>query len=120
MRNLPIWYAPDQDYGKTASGFVPFFGVDKAATVVGTHNLARVKNTLVQPSWTIRKDGKYQLFVGEPLENFPTEDATQDTILVNQVLEQMIRMAPEQYLWLHRRFKTTPEGEDNRYPMIKH
>ncbi len=120
MRNLPIWYAPDQDYGKNASVFVPFFGVEKAATVIGTHNLARVKNTLVQPSWTIRKNGKYQLFVKEPLTDFPTEDATADTKRVNKVLEQMIQMAPEQYLWLHRRFKTTPEGESSRYPLIRH
>lgn len=120
MRNLPIWYAPDQDYGPKASVFVPFFGVEKTATVVGTHNLARVKNTQVQASWTIRKNGKYQLFIDDPLDNFPTDDEVLDTIRINKVIEKMILMAPEQYLWLHRRFKTTPEGESSRYPLIKH
>ena len=113
MRNLPIWYAPDQDYGKNASIFVPFFGVEKTATVVGTHNLARVKNTAVQPSWTIREGNKYHLYIKDPLENFPTEDEVLDTI------KKMISLAPEQYLWLHRRFKTTPQGEESRYPLIK-
>ncbi|MGN0915183.1 MAG: LpxL/LpxP family Kdo(2)-lipid IV(A) lauroyl/palmitoleoyl acyltransferase [Succinivibrio sp.] len=116
MRNLPIWYAPDQDYGRRASIFVPFFGVEKAATVVGTRNLARVKGTLVQPAWTIREKGKYHLYIRKPLELFPTDDETADTARINREIESMIRMAPEQYLWLHRRFKTHPEGEESRYP----
>lgn len=43
MKNMPIWYAPDQDYGRRVSTFAPFFAVKEAATVEGTHNLARVK-----------------------------------------------------------------------------
>ncbi len=119
MQGYPIWYAPDQDYGRRSAIFVPFLGVDKAATVTGTHDLAKVKGTLVQPSWTTRDDKGYCLHVLDPLENFPTEDETADTIRVNQVIEQMIRSAPEQYLWMHRRFKTAPEGEPSRYPDIK-
>lgn len=116
MKNMPIWYAPDQDYGRNVSIFVPFFAVKEAATVFGTHNLAKVKNTLVQPAWTIRENGKYHLYIKEPLENFPTEDVRADTIRVNQEIEKMIRMAPEQYLWLHRRFKTAPDENEKRYP----
>ena len=116
MKKLPIWYAPDQDYGRKVSIFVPFFGVKDVATVFATHTLAKIKDTLVQPAWTIREGSKYHLYVDKPLDNFPTEDQVADTIRVNQTLEKIIRMAPEQYLWLHRRFKTAPDPKDNRYP----
>lgn len=118
MQGYPIWYAPDQDYGRRVSIFVPFFAVQHAATVTGTHDLARVKGTVVQPSWTIREKDGYHLYVKEPLADFPTEDAHADTAACNKVIEEMIRMAPEQYLWMHRRFKTAPEGEPPRYPDI--
>ena len=100
MKGYPIWYAPDQDYGRQASVFVPFFGVDKACTVTGLHDLAR------------------HLHVLPPLEDFPSEDVNADTLRGNQMVEQMILSAPEQYLWMHRRFKTAPEGEPSRYPDI--
>lgn len=118
MQGNPIWYAPDQDYGPRASIFVPFFGVEKAATVTGTRDLARIKGTIVQPSFTIREKNGYRLHVWDPLENFPTEDEYQDTLLINKIIEKMIKIAPEQYLWFHRRFKTTPPGEESRYPEI--
>lgn len=116
MRNFPIWYAPDQDYGRRVSVFVPFFGVKEAATVVGTHNLAKVKNTKVTPAWTIREGSDYHLYLKAPLENFPTEDPTADAAFINKELEKMIMYAPEQYLWLHRRFKTAPDENEDRYP----
>ena len=118
MQGYPIWYAPDQDYGKKAAVFVPFFGVEKAASITATHDLARVKGVNVQPSWTIREKGGYRLYVSAPLENFPTENVEEDIKRVNQTLEKMIRMAPAQYLWMHRRFKTRPEGEPSRSPEI--
>ena len=116
---MPIWYAPDQDYGRKVSIFVPFFAVKEAATVVGTRNLAKVKGTLVQPAWTIREGSKYHLYVKAPLNNFPTDDEVIDTTRINQVIEKMILMAPEQYLWLHRRFKTAPNPEEKRYPGLE-
>ena len=119
MRKMPIWYAPDQDYGRKVSIFVPFFAVKEAATVVGTRNLAKVKGTLVQPAWTIREGSKYHLYVKAPLNNFPTDDEVIDTTRINQVIEKMILMAPEQYLWLHRRFKTAPNPEEKRYPGLE-
>ena len=118
MRKVPIWYAPDQDYGAKVSIFAPFFAVEKAATVTGTHDLARFKDTIVQPSWTMRDHGKYVLKVLPPLDNFPTEDVLADTVRVNKILEQMIMSRPDQYLWLHRRFKTRPEGDPERYPAL--
>ena len=118
LKALPIWYAPDQDYGRKVSIFAPFFGVKEAATVTGTHDLAKVKGTLVQPSWTVREKGGYRLYVKEPLTDFPTADALADTVRVNHLIEEMIMHAPEQYLWMHRRFKTAPEGQPPRYPDI--
>lgn len=119
IRRVPIWYAPDQDYGARVSVFAPFFAVEKAATVTGTHDLARVRDTMVQPSWTIREHGKYILRILPPLEDFPTEDVMADTVRVNHVLESMISTRPDQYLWLHRRYKTAPEGEPSRYPELR-
>lgn len=118
LKGYPIWYAPDQDYGRKVSIFVPFFGVEHAATVTGTRDLAKVKGTVVQPSWTIREKGGYRLYVRDPLTDFPTEDVEGDTRRCNQVIEEMIKLAPEQYLWMHRRFKTAPESEPPRYPDI--
>lgn len=118
LRKVPIWYAPDQDYGAKVSVFAPFFAVEKAATVTGTHDLARVKDTIVQPSWTVRDHSRYILRILPPLEDFPTEDVMADTVRVNRVLEQMILDRPDQYLWMHRRFKTAPEGEAPRYPEL--
>ena len=118
MRRVPIWYAPDQDYGSKVSIFAPFFAVEKAATVTGTHDLARFKDTVVQPSWTVRDHGKYILHVLPPLQDYPTEDVYADTVRVNKILEDMIMTRPDQYLWLHRRFKTRPEGDPERYPEL--
>ncbi len=119
MRGYPIWYAPDQDYGRRVSVFAPFFAVKEAATVTGTHDLARVKGCKVQPSFTVREGSYYHLYVREPLKDFPTEDVMADTAYCNRIIEDMIKMAPGQYLWLHRRFKTAPEGQPGRYPKIK-
>ena len=114
----PIWYAPDQDYGRRAAVFVPFFGVADTATITGTHDLARVRGTLVQPAWTVRTARGYTLRILPPLHNFPTADKVADTTRVNDVLQEMIMTAPTQYLWMHRRFKTDPDGHGSRYPDI--
>lgn len=110
-----LWYAPDHDYGSHASVFVPFFAVDKAATITGTATLARVKNTVTLPCFTLRERDGYRLVVQPPLAGFPTGDDEADAITGNRVIEAAIRQAPEQYMWLHRRFKTTPEGVPYRY-----
>ncbi|MCR5084179.1 MAG: LpxL/LpxP family Kdo(2)-lipid IV(A) lauroyl/palmitoleoyl acyltransferase [Succinivibrionaceae bacterium] len=119
MSGHPTWYPPDQDYGPRVSIFAPFFGVENAATITGPHDLARIKNTVVQPYWIIRSHSKYHLHIGAPLEGFPSADARADTIRCNRAIEKMILMAPEQYLWVHRRFKTAPPGEPSRYPEIE-
>ncbi|MGO4997994.1 LpxL/LpxP family Kdo(2)-lipid IV(A) lauroyl/palmitoleoyl acyltransferase [Oceanisphaera sp. W20_SRM_FM3] len=110
-----LWYAPDHDYGSHASVFVPFFAVEQAATITGTATLARVKNTVTLPCFTIREKNGYRLLIQAPMTNFPVGDDIADAIASNQVIEAAIRLAPEQYMWLHRRFKTTPEGVPYRY-----
>jgi KDO2-lipid IV(A) lauroyltransferase len=89
--------------------FVPFFGVP-AATITATHHLARMSGAVVIPFFHRRlPDGQgYALRLGAPLENFPGTDVTDDTARVNACIEQMVREAPEQYLWVHKRFKTRP------------
>lgn len=115
-----LWYAPDQDYGPNQSIFVPLFGVE-AATVVATSRLAGKGNAAVLPFTHIRKtDGSgYLIKVHPALDNFPTGDERNDTLRVNQLVEQFVRECPEQYLWVHRRFKTRPEGEPSLYSVEK-
>ncbi len=111
-----LWYAPDHDYGPHASVFVPFLGVNDAATITGTATLARVKNTVVLPCYNIRlPQGGYQLIIEPPLQNYPVGDDVADATRSNQVLEQAVRKAPEQYMWLHRRFKSRPNAKKFRY-----
>lgn len=119
MKGYPIWYAPDQDYGLKGSVFAPFFAVDKTCTVTGTHDMARIKGACVQPFWPIRTDKGYSIRILDILDNFPSEDVLYDTTRCNKIIEAMIKTAPEQYIWMHRRFKTTPEGEKSRYPKIE-
>lgn len=111
-----LWYAPDHDYGRHASVFVPFFAVEDSATITGTATLARVKNTRVLPCYTLRlaHDQGYRLVIEAPLTDFPTGDDIVDATRSNRVIENAIRHAPEQYMWLHRRFKTRPNPEQPR------
>jgi len=120
QRGRAVWYAPDQDYGIKQGVFAPFFDVP-AATVTGTSRFARVGRAKVVPYAVIRReDGSgYQLKVFPPIEDIPSGDELQDAILVNQFIEARIREAPAQYMWVHRRFKTRPEGADNVYAGVR-
>ncbi|OOG49436.1 lipid A biosynthesis lauroyl acyltransferase [Rhodanobacter sp. C01] len=104
-----LWYAPDQDMRSKDSVFVPFFGVP-AATITATHHLARLSGAVVIPFFHRRLPGNqgYALRLGAPLTDFPSPDVLTDTARVNACIEQMVREAPEQYLWVHKRFKTRP------------
>jgi len=115
IRNsLPIWYAPDQDLGKNNSIFAPLFGI-QTATASATSRLAKNNNTRVIPYSFIRVKDGYEMTFDKPLKNYPSGDATKDASKTNQILEKQILKNPEQYLWIHRRFKTRPEGEENFY-----
>ncbi len=111
-----LWYAPDQDMRSKETVFVPFFGVS-AATITATHHLARMSGAVVIPFFHRRLPGRqgYALRLGAPLDGFPGNDALADTARVNTCIEQMVREAPEQYLWVHKRFKTRPAGEPPIY-----
>jgi KDO2-lipid IV(A) lauroyltransferase len=105
------WYAPDQDMRSKDTVFVPFFNVP-AATITATHHLARMSGAAVIPFFHRRLPGGegYALRLGAPLPDFPGSDVVADTARVNACIEQMVREAPEQYLWVHKRFKTRPPG----------
>lgn len=107
-------YLPDQDYGRNRSVFVPFFGVKEAATTTGTLIFARQKNVETMMIIPVRNDdgSGYTLEIMPPLENFPTKDNIADVTRINQELEKAISRKPEQYMWLHRRFKTRPNPDD--------
>jgi len=107
---------PDMDFGERDSAFVPFFGVP-AATLLAPSRLARSLDMVVQPvvaevlpggrGWRVR-------FL-DPLPDFPSDDAVADTARMNRWIEQEVRRMPEQYLWVHKRFKTRPKGEPSLY-----
>lgn len=114
--NVPVWYAPDQDYGREQSIFVPFFGIP-AATITATSRLARISGARVVPFFQTRlADGQgYRLTLYPALANFPGASVEEDTRRINELIEARIREQPGQYLWAHRRFKTRPEGESDVY-----
>jgi Kdo2-lipid IVA lauroyltransferase/acyltransferase len=109
-----LWYAPDQDYRRGDHVFAPFFGVE-AASLKATHQLARLGNAAVVGFSHRRAEGGYALEIFPPLTDFPSDDAVADTTRVNALIEDMVRAAPSEYLWLHQRFKTRPTGEPSLY-----
>ena len=112
----PIYYLPDMDLGRKDSIFGPFFGVP-AATITTLSRLARASNAVVVP-WITRilPNGKgYVVEIGDPLADFPTDDVNADTRKMNAYIERIVLTMPEQYLWVHKRFKTRPEGDPSFY-----
>lgn len=111
-----IWYAPDQDYGRGQSVFAPFFGI-ATATVIATAKITAMGRARVVPFEHWRdSNGHYHVQIKPPLENFPSGDEVADAACTNAVVESVVRRHPEQYLWVHRRFKTRPPGEPSLYP----
>lgn len=109
-----LWYAPDQDMLGKDTVFAPFFGI-AASTITATHQLARVSGCAVLPFFHHREDDRYVLRIGAPLAAFPSDDVAVDCARVNAQIEAMVRAAPEQYLWIHRRFKRRPPGQASVY-----
>lgn len=109
--NNPVWYAPDQDFGLKQGVFADFFGIP-TATLTATAKLAAKTGAKVVPFFPIRLPGNqgFEIRILPALENFPTDDAVADARRTNAILEEVVREHPEQYLWMHRRFKTRPEG----------
>lgn len=111
-----FYYLPDLDYGRKDSIFVPFFGVP-AATITGLSRLAKLAQAVVVPCVARMLPGGagYVVELGEPWSDFPSDDVEADTRRMNAWLEERILTMPEQYYWVHRRFKTRPEGEPRPY-----
>ena len=107
-----IWYAPDHDLGEQNSVFVPFFG-QTAATLTTTSQLASINRApvIMMSHYRNPDQRSYTVKFAPAIENFPSGDNAQDAIAINRVIEQAIEEAPEQYMWIHRRFKTQPGME---------
>lgn len=107
-----LWFAPDQDTRRGDSVYVPFFGMP-ASSLTSTHQLARLSGAAVLAfAHERRADGGYDLHLSPAFAGFPAHDAVADTAVVMRAIEGMVRAAPEQYLWIHRRFKHQPDGSD--------
>jgi len=110
-----VWYAPDQSYNGKGAEVIEFFGVPSMHTTA-TSTLARLGKAVTIPYFPQRlPNGQYHLKVLPPLENFPSNDAVADTKQYVRVLEEHIRQCPEQYLWVHRKFKNLPESYPDYY-----
>jgi Kdo2-lipid IVA lauroyltransferase/acyltransferase len=111
--NECVWYAPDQSYRNKGAQMVPMFGIP-AATNTFTPRLARMTGATVLPYFLRRLPGTegYRAVIHPPLEGFPSECPVADTTRFNRMIEAQVRLAPEQYWWIHRRFK----GLSQDYP----
>lgn len=106
-----LWYAPDQDYGRKVSEFVPWFGTP-AATLAATPRLLKIAKVPAVGLTYKRLDNYqgYEIEFKPPLAGLPSGDDYQDLVTLNQYVEACVRANPSEYLWVHRRFKTRPKG----------
>jgi KDO2-lipid IV(A) lauroyltransferase len=113
---MPVWYASDQSYRRANSALIPFFG-EPAMTSVGLSELVRLGRAAVVPLLPVRLPGGagYRLDILPALEDFPGANPEEDALRINGILEAHIRAAPEQYYWIHRRFKGRPAGYPDPY-----
>jgi KDO2-lipid IV(A) lauroyltransferase len=112
--NAWLYLLPDMNFGPEESIFVPFFG-EPAATVPSLSRFAKLGRARVLPVVTRMTSSGYEVEVLKAWDDFPTDDAQADTALMNQRLETYIQDMPAQYFWVHKRFKTRPEGADPIY-----
>ncbi len=118
LRNgIPVYYLPDMDFGIAGAAFIPFFNVP-AATLLATAQIAKGWDAAVVPiiSQLDAATGQYHVQVLPPLDDFPGEQTPeQATLRLNRLIESWVRIDPPQYYWVHRRFKSRPEGEPRLY-----
>ena len=110
----PLYLLPDMDFGPDESVFVPFYGV-QTATVPSLARFARLGRARVVPLLPRLTDWGYEVQVLPAWQDFPSDDALADTALMNARLQDYINTMPAQYFWVHKRFKTRPEGEASLY-----
>lgn len=110
-----VWYAPDQSRRIKESALIPFFGVP-AVTNTATGRLARMGKAAILPFLGYRlPNGRYRVEILPEMTRIPSEDAEADALEINRLIEDFVRRAPEQYFWLHRRFKRRGEGFEDVY-----
>ena len=110
-----VWYAPDQSYNRKGAEVIEFFGVPAMHTTA-TSTLARLGEAVTIPFFPLRKpDGTYEMTLFPPFDDFPGGDPVADTKRYIALLEEHVRRVPEQYFWIHRKFKGLPEGYPDYY-----
>lgn len=109
-----LYLLPDMDLGARDAVFVPFFGV-QAATVTSLPRMAAMGKTGVTPVTTRMTSSGYEVHIGQPWANYPTGDHAADAATMNHYLQEVVKTMPHQYYWVHKRFKTRPEGEAPLY-----
>ena len=111
-----VWYGADQDYGSKVSVFAPFFKVP-AATISATSRFADACGcpVIFLTHYRNLATGRYDIWLEGPLRGFPSGNLVKDASLINRYIEEGVMRAPEQYWWIHRRFKTRPPGEPKLY-----
>jgi KDO2-lipid IV(A) lauroyltransferase len=116
-RGHAMWYAPDQDFGGKDTVFVSLFGI-AATALTAPARIAGMAGVPVMPCCIERKPkGKgYRLTIEAPLDGFPAGDDERDALKINQAIERLILKNPEQYLWIHKRYKRRPDGTFGIYP----
>ena len=113
--NAPFLYLPDQDFGRRESIFVNFFDIP-TATITGLSRIAALTKAKVIPAIPTREaDGTVTLRFYPSWEQFPSDDVVADTQRMNDFIQARVCEQPAQYYWLHKRFKTRPEGEVSFY-----
>ncbi|WP_269914484.1 LpxL/LpxP family acyltransferase [Acinetobacter sp. HY1485] len=113
-----IWYSPDQDFGLKQGVMAPFFNIP-AATVTAHRRLLKISKAAAVPLYFYRygteKNPKYKILIEPALNNMPSDNELDDATRTNKIIEQQLRIAPSQYMWFHRRFKTRPDGFERIY-----
>lgn len=110
----PLYLLPDMDFGAKDSVFVPFYGVP-TATVPSLSRFARLGRAKVVPLLPRMTAMGYEVQVLPAWDDFPGDDPVADTALMNARLQDYIATMPAQYYWVHKRFKTRPEGDPSPY-----
>lgn len=110
----PFYYLPDMDFGARDALFLPFFGVS-AATITGVSRLARLTGARIVPCVARMVPDGYEVELQAAWHDYPGVSIETDTLRMNQYIEEQVRRMPEQYFWLHKRFKTRPPGEARIY-----
>ena len=110
-----LWLSMDQDPGRKSHVFADFMGVN-TATMTAATKLARLSKAVVVPMFYFREGSRYVVEFMPALDDFPGECEKKDAERINQLIADKARQHPDQYYWVHRRFRTRPEGEASIYP----